>query len=84
MEMMQICLCEIFAGITAALFAQRREIVGIFRLRDLDISCIAECFSMPAQSRRQYAIEHIESLRYRMRDIFRRSYSHQISGFIGR
>jgi hypothetical protein len=48
MEVMQICFGEIFAGIAAAIFGQRSKILRIFGLRDLDISLIAECFTMPS------------------------------------
>jgi hypothetical protein len=84
MEMMQIGFGKIFAGITAAIFSQRSKIMGIFRLRDLNVSLVTKRLTMPTQSCRQHTVKHIKSSLYRMTNIFWSSNSHQISWLVSR
>ena len=71
-----------FACIASTVICERSKIFGVFCIIYLDISISSKRLSVSTQSRRQYAIKHIESFFDRMTNIFRSTDSHQISWLI--
>ena len=83
-DMMQIGAAEIAAGGAAAAGIERRGIVGISRIAQIERPIPGESLAVAARARGQHAIEHVDAAQHRADDIVRLAHAHQIARPVGR
>src|SRR5215471_1746903 len=73
LQVMQVSAAEVAAGIAVAAFVERREVVAIARVTDLDVAVAREEPAVARVARGKDAVEHVDSVSDGFRDVLRRA-----------
>src|SRR5438128_9900442 len=83
LQMMQVAAREMRAGVTPAAFIERSRVVAIAGVADLDVAAAGEEPAVAGVSRRQHAVEHVDSGPDRVADVRGRADAHDSTGPVG-
>ena len=81
-QMVQVGAGEVAAGVAGALLVQRTHVHPVLRILDLDVAEAGEQHAVARIARRHHAVEHVDALRDRLHDVFRRAHAHQVARLV--
>ncbi|MNI88619.1 hypothetical protein D3C73_1459350 [compost metagenome] len=84
LQVMEISAGEVRAGVAITGRIQRRIIVAMERVADLDHPCIDEQMAVARVTRRHHAVEHVDAAAHTLNEIFGFAYPHKVTRFVSR
>src|SRR6185436_11130571 len=82
LQVIEIGTAEVAAGQAGATLVERRSVVAVAGIADLDVAEAGEEPAVPRVARRQYAVEHVDSGGDRLDQILGRAHAHQVPGLV--